>query len=70
MHRFSIGRDEKCDVVLHGASVSRQHAYLILRVTGVSSSRMQTAPTAPIWSKATSLSASARRTFSRRHACS
>ena len=34
MHRYSIGRDEKCDVVLHGASVSRQHAYLILRVDG------------------------------------
>jgi pSer/pThr/pTyr-binding forkhead associated (FHA) protein len=31
MHRFSIGRDEKCDVVLRGASVSREHAYLILR---------------------------------------
>ena len=31
MHRFSIGRDEKCDVILRDGSVSRQHAYLILR---------------------------------------
>ena len=34
MHRFSIGRDENCNVVLQGASVSRQHAYLILRGDG------------------------------------
>ena len=34
MYRFSIGRDEKCDVVLHDASVSRQHACLILRSDG------------------------------------
>lgn len=34
MYRFSIGRDESCDVVLQGASVSRQHAYLILRDDG------------------------------------
>ena len=34
MHRFSIGRDQNCDVVLHGATVSRQHAYLTLRGDG------------------------------------
>ncbi len=34
MYRYSIGRDEKCDVTLHSASVSRQHAYLILRGDG------------------------------------
>ena len=34
MYRFSIGRDENCDVVLQGASVSRQHAHLILRGDG------------------------------------
>jgi pSer/pThr/pTyr-binding forkhead associated (FHA) protein len=34
MYRFSIARDEKCDVVLQGASVSRQHAHLTLRGDG------------------------------------
>ena len=34
MYRFSIGRDVNCDVVLHGASVSRQHAFLTLRDDG------------------------------------
>ena len=34
MYRFSIGRDENCDVVLQGASVSRQHAFLIFRSDG------------------------------------
>jgi len=31
LRRFSIGRDPSCDVVVRGASVSRQHAFLILR---------------------------------------
>lgn len=30
-HCFSIGRDPGCDVVVQGASVSRKHAFLILR---------------------------------------
>ena len=34
MNRFSIGREEDCDVVLHGASVSRRHAYVTLRRDG------------------------------------
>ena len=31
MRRFSIGRDEDCDVVVEGKSVSRRHAFVTLR---------------------------------------
>lgn len=34
MHRFSIGREHDCDVVLDDARVSRRHAYLTLSPDG------------------------------------
>lgn len=34
MHRFSIGREDDCDVVLDDVRVSRRHAYLTLSPDG------------------------------------
>lgn len=34
MHRFSIGRDASCDIILDDPRISRRHAYLTLSPDG------------------------------------